>query len=411
MPIPIVPFGDLESRFEQMLDSIGYTETTRREYKRSFHHFIGFMQQQNLENYDDSVFKCYESHLENTTSAHSNDMAMLAMKRFNCYLQGIPYSRNLPVQKKAEPLSPEMEEASKAFVEELQSKRYAASMIDSYAKLASDLGRRLLLDGVSLRELSEEEVLAFAGSSQNNSPGRISNLRRFLAFLHRTDRTEKDFSLAIERIPPHRKEKLPSYYSAEEIARIEKAIPRASAVGKRDYAIVLLASRLGLRCSDIRLLQFSNLDWDRSEINLVQYKTKKDLTLPLLADVGEALIDYILHGRPESTSKYVFLSCRPAYSQLTTTALSQLIAKHIHESGVDYKGKHTGGHALRHSLATIMMNRGEALPTISATLGHSSTESTMFYMGVNVANLLECSHEVPMVGEEFYNQKGGVLYV
>jgi integrase len=90
--------------------------------------------------------------------------------------------------------------------------------------------------------------------------------------------------------------------NAREIRMMDASIDKSSPVGKRDYAIFLLASRLGLRASDMCLLQFSNLDWDRNVINLVQFKTKKEIELLLLAVIGEAIIDYICNSRPKSRS-------------------------------------------------------------------------------------------------------------
>jgi integrase len=236
------------------------------------------------------------------------------------------------------------------------------------------------------------------------------HLRRFLSYLYTNEHIKEDFSQLFAGIKPHRKEKLPSSYDINEVSKIEKAVERASAVGKRDYAMILLASRLGLRSSDIRGLKFSNLDWDNNLIRMQQYKTKRYITLPLLSDVGEALINYITNGRPSSSLKNVFVTSSHPYRELQPAAFSSVVSRYIYSSGIEYKGKHTGPHALRHSLATLLLKEGTGLPVISETLGHASTESTMYYLGVDTNGLLECSLEVPIVDESFYLQKGGLLY-
>jgi integrase len=220
----------------------------------------------------------------------------------------------------------------------------------------------------------------------------------------------KDLSIYLKSVKPHRKEALPSCYDPEDVIRVENAIDRRSNIGKRDYAMVLLASRLGLRSSDIRMLEFKDIDWDNSEIKIVQYKTKRHLTLPLLADVGDAIIDYVKNSRPTSRLKNIFLTCTHPYKPCGSATVSSIVKRYFVESGVDCKGRHTGAHALRHSLATAMLGNGTTLPVISGVLGHETSESTMYYLGVDVSSLLKCSLDVPPVDESFYMQKGGILY-
>ena len=108
-----------------------------------------------------------------------------------------------------------------------------------------------------------------------------------------------------------KKERIPSYYTTEEIKVIENSVSRSSALGKRNYAMILLASRLGLRASDIMSLKFSDIDWDNDLIRLRIQKTGKTIELPLLADVGNAIIDYLRYGRPASTSQTYFYQVVP----------------------------------------------------------------------------------------------------
>ena len=119
--------------------------------------------------------------------------------------------------------------------------------------------------------------------------------------------------------------------------------------------MLLLASSLGIRASDIRTLQFSNIDWDKKMICLEQYKTKRDIDLPLLLEVGEAIIDYIINGRPKSDLKTVFLTAIHPYRPIATSTFSTVVSNYICQTGIEYKGRHHGVHCLRHSLATNML--------------------------------------------------------
>jgi site-specific recombinase XerD len=147
----------------------------------------------------------------------------------------------------------------------------------------------------------------------------ISMLRNFIKYAYDQKLLSANFS---ERIPRYRsvsQSKLPSTYSKDEIVRLLKSIDRSASIGKRDYAIILMAARLGLRASDISRLKFENLNWSNSSIELVQMKTGKALTLPLLADVGNAIIDYLKHGRPKSEEAFIFLTERPPFGHFPSS--------------------------------------------------------------------------------------------
>ncbi|MFR9566041.1 MAG: site-specific integrase [Rikenellaceae bacterium] len=186
---------------------------------------------------------------------------------------------------------------------------------------------------------------------------------------------------------------------------------RSSGVGKRNYAMVLLASRLGLRASDIVNLQFSNINWDNNLITIIMQKTGKVIELPLLTDVGNAIIDYLQYGRPQSNLQYLFLSSRAPYVAATKAMVCSAINAIICKSGVDVTAKHHGPHSLRHSLASAMLKNGTMIPIISESLGHRSTETTLTYLKIDSESLMECALEVPSVPADFYEQRGGAFYV
>jgi integrase len=157
-------------------------------------------------------------------------------------------------------------------------------------------------------------------------------------------------------------------------------------------------------------LSFSNIDWENNEISIVQYKTGNPLTLPLLSIVGNAIIDYLRYARPKSMSDKVFLSCRPPYRELDGGAVHSAILTVFKSSGIDFRDRHRGGHALRFSLAQRMLDKSTPIPIISETLGHSETDTTRTYVRIDLSHMLECVLEVPEPKDYFYMQKGGWLY-
>lgn len=262
----------------------------------------------------------------------------------------------------------------------------------------------------SLQDLELSAVKKFFSSTQNHIYSRLSVVRRFVAFLCSEYGLDKDILLWLQGFSLKKEKKMPSVYSAEEIVALEKSFPRRDVAGKRNYAMVLLASRLGLRSSDIARLKFSDIDWERNVINIIQYKTSMPVELPLLKDIGEALIDYIMNGRPKSDSPYIFLKIHAPIAPICAYSVGYVVHRHMIEAGIDITGRKSGAHALRHSLATNLLANETKLPVISGILGHTSTDSTHFYLGVDVRGLLLCSHEVPPVESSFYEQKGGVFY-
>ena len=204
--------------------------------------------------------------------------------------------------------------------------------------------------------------------------------------------------------------KLPSAYTSEEIKKIVSSVDRSTTTGKRNYSIILLATMLGLRASDIANLKFENILWEDNAIRLIQHKTNKELELPLLPEIGNAIIEYLRYGRPKSQSSYIFLLARSPYTHINQPVISQIAKKYFLKANVNIKNKHHGAHALRHSLATLLLEEQVKLPVISEVLGHENTESTSYYLRIDIQSLKKCSLDISPVCENFYTQKGGYFY-
>jgi len=236
-------------------------------------------------------------------------------------------------------------------------------------------------------------------------------LRGFLSHVHREGLTATDLSKSIPSFKKVPRPKVPLIYSAEEIERLVSRKERSSPMGKRDLAIVLLAARLGLRGSDICRLRFGELDWEGSRIVLTQHKTGRELVLPMLADVGNAIIDYLRHGRPVLDSPFVFLTERAPIVPLSgPNVVTHIVRRAFQRAGVDTKGRCSGARALRHTLASRMLGKGTPLPVISGVLGHAGTETTRFYLRIDIGSLKVCALDVPPVAAGFYGQNKGGFY-
>lgn len=258
--------------------------------------------------------------------------------------------------------------------------------------------------------ITEKDILTFVSSHPTNKVNIVSALRVLFRFWREEHIVDDRFEELFDTYKTHKPERIPSYFTANEVMRIEQSVSRNSTNGKRNYAMLLLASRLGLRASDIADLQFSDIDWDKNMITLTMQKTKKVIELPLLADVGNAIIGYLRHGRPKSDSQNVFLSGNAPYVAATKNMVCAAINGIILRSGVDTSGKHHGPHSLRHSLASAMLNGGSMMPVISESLGHRSTQTTLAYLKIDIRSLQKCALPVPEIADCFYMQRGGAFY-
>lgn len=221
-------------------------------------------------------------------------------------------------------------------------------------------------------------------------------LRVFFRYLKTQGLQETDFSKIVPSVSYRRASKLPSAFSKEEVERIFQAVDRSSPIGKRDYAIMMIAYRLGLRSIDIRNLQFSEIHWEKNTIELTMQKTGKHIVLPLLEDVGKSLIDYIKFGRPVSDCRVVFLRHVSPIKQLSAPGITSIVKRYANKAGIDSgTGYGKGPHAMRSSLASVLLAEHVPLPIISEILGHKSTRTTENYLKIDINQLRNCSLEVP----------------
>jgi len=226
-------------------------------------------------------------------------------------------------------------------------------------------------------------------------------LRRFFAYLYTSGLCHQDLSLSIPSIKMGGNgSDIPSVYTENEILRLLKAVDRANPIGKRDYAILLLAIKLGLRRSDLRNLKLESLKWETNRIELIQQKTGQVLNLPILEEIGAALIDYLKNGRPKVLSEYVFLKHVPVYGKLSPTGLNNIANKYFRQAEITIpKGKKHGLHALRHSLASHLLENQTPIVVISEILGHLNSHTTGVYLKIDLHQLRTCALEVPLAAD------------
>lgn len=266
----------------------------------------------------------------------------------------------------------------------------------------------------SISFLSPLELMYFASDIFKEEPASKNQslivVRRFLVYCYDKGYIKRRLSEVVPKDNYRQQAKLPSVYTKDEVRQILDSIDRPTTIGKRNYAILLLAVRLGMRASDISALEFSHLNWNANQISFTQKKTGRAVLLPLPSDVGEGIINYIKNGRPVSEDTHIFLSPRYPHYPIDSEAISHLTRKIIASSGVKIGNRKSGPHAMRHSMANFMINEGTAIPIIAEVLGHASVQTSMNYLRIDVESMRQCATEVPLVPVSFYEQKGVEFY-
>jgi site-specific recombinase XerD len=193
---------------------------------------------------------------------------------------------------------------------------------------------------------------------------------------------------AVPRPRQYRHVNLPDVLSAVEVERILAAVDQSTALGRRDYAILLLAARYGLRPCDIRQLTLDDIDWRGGRIDLRQLKTGGPLALPLLHDVAQALSAYVRDGRPASSDRTIFLRhCAPFEPFAPENNLTANMRGALQRADLAGRTGRRGMYLFRHTLATRLLAGGRPIKTIADVLGHASTDTTYGYTRVDLAGL------------------------
>jgi site-specific recombinase XerD len=221
--------------------------------------------------------------------------------------------------------------------------------------------------------------------SPDRSKTMVAALRSFFRFLFLHGKTEGDLAGAVPTVPQRRLAELPKYLSPEEVERVIRTCERDSPGAARNRAILLLLARLGLRANEVITLELEDVDW-RAGVLKVRSKGGQHDCLPLPADVGQAMADYLRHHRPPCTTRRFFVLAKAPYQGFAhSTSLSTIVRRAITRAGLHANNK--GAHVLRHSLATGMLRSGASLDEISEILRHRVAPTTAIYAKVDVQGL------------------------
>lgn len=210
-------------------------------------------------------------------------------------------------------------------------------------------------------------------------------LRVFLRYAHREGVVNRDLSNAVEWPQVYRLSTIPRSISWEEVGKVLATVERRTPSGRRDYAILLLLVTYGLRAREIAALTLDDIDWKRERLAVPERKAGHSTAFPLSRYVGEALVDYLQHGRPQTSDRHMFFRAVAPVRPIGTAAVSSCARRYLVAAAIDVPRR--GSHTLRHTLVQRLVDSNFSLSTIGDFVGHRSPASTEIYAKVAIEPL------------------------
>lgn len=298
----------------------------------------------------------------------------------------------VPEETTAVPMPSSVDHCVRAYEVYLREQRaLATATIVNYVPFIRDLLKhRFGPASVKLSCMSAADVVRFVRHQaprlhRKRAKLMTTALRSFLNYARFCGDVDVDLAAAVPVVPNWSMASIPRAIAPDQVRQLLATIDRRTATGRRDYAIVLLLARLGLRSGEVASLQLDDIDWKAGQLS-VHGKSGHRNKLPLPADVGRAIAAYLRGGRPPSTSRSVFLRARaPACGFQGGCAVGSIVRHRLQRSDVD--APTFGAHQFRHGLATAMLRGGASLGEIGDLLGHRDPQTTMIYTKVDIRAL------------------------
>lgn len=228
----------------------------------------------------------------------------------------------------------------------------------------------------------------------------VANLRSLLRYLCMEGLVCGELIERLPKVRVQQDQRIPSVWRHDDVTALLAAVDRTSACGKRDYSILLLAARLGMRVGDIRALRLEHLWWGEARIEIIQTKTGTPLSLPLTEEIGNALIDYLRNARRRTQHRQVFLRANAPFEPFSQDSnLHYIITTYCNRAGIVLPAQNRCGlHSLRHTVASRLLEVETPMATISGLMGHLSVEATRIYTKIDVEALRSVALDPEEVG-------------
>lgn len=402
-----IKLAELCVKAENLLWSLGYKKSTIIHCKTAWREFLEYSLQRGQEYYDDELATSYLKEKYNypdlTQAAHSprvNGRASSIRKLSDLYHFG--YFLGKP-QKDLVYITPAFTPGVLAYMDYCRKRNLVEDTLFRRKKKLNSYFEYLHSVGITRPEdITIESIhnylITLTGLSQKTGAGIVLLLRQFFDAIYFAGIINVKLSEHVPTMKLIRQDKIPEIWTDDAIERLLAVVDRGNPLGKRDYAILLIVIRLGLRDSDVRNLRFENIIWSKNRIEFVQSKTTEFISLPLSRDIGEAIIDYLKNGRPCSESPFIFIKHTAPYSGIQK--VGNIVTKYRRLAGIpSEEGIPHGIHSLRHSLANRLLAQNVPLAIISGILGHTTVNASKEYLHLDIDHLRQCALEVGDINE------------
>lgn len=386
------------------LDDLGYAEGTKIRYKGCWNQFKKYADLKNVQYFSlEFGYKFLADHYRidfDLTLTHFQRFTVRCIKVLNELYEGEPYIHCY--QRKGLQVPDCFFDILMNYIENLQSSDLAPRTIQG--KRISLTQFLCFLKTNEIYEISKvqpQTVLKYIESLGDYATSTVATimftLRDFFNFISLNNYNAYHLTRLFPVIRSNKLERLPSYYTVEEIRDVLSTVDRNTVIGRRDYLVLILAIQLGLRAGDIRKLKRDDIKWHIDKIEFIQEKTKNPLQLPLSDNVKYALIDYLKNSRPQSDDPHIFIRQRAPYRCFVKgNVFWNIINKYLNLAQIETIDRKHGLHAMRHSLASNLLQGNTPLPIITGVLGHENSNTTKMYLRIDIEQLRTVGLEVPL---------------
>ena len=391
-----IPLAGLIDGFDAALTKLGYSLTTKLLFLRRAELIVRKHQNNGVEYLDLTIVNGYvqeidERYFNGEMARRYHERTKREIDRFvNFAYTGDCAALTNPICGARQKLTPEFERITEEFLTGEFHPNTRCDLRWAAHKFFSWLTENGYTD---LKEVGPSQIQVFLlDVAERYSPSTIFNVRLYLkklyAFLHMKGYCDSDYGEFFS-FNVNREHKVFPTLPKSDIARLLGAIDRTTVKGKRDYAIMMLGTVLGLRACDVAALKLTDIDWVRGEIRVLQSKTANPVILPLTQDVGETLQDYILNARPESEAKEVFLRIKaPHTAFVAASAVGDIYEDCCVAAGLPASKRF---HNLRRALGTAMVSNGVSVYDVAQVFGDKNVESTKPYLAADTEHLKMCA--------------------
>ena len=382
------PLGSYVDAYAARLQEQGYSEESTRTQIRCVADFSRWLKRRGIaaDDVDDQALTRFLKYRQRHRHLTRSDAS--ALQKLLALLRERHIARPMPVQRHLNPLARIERDFERYLTQERGRSR--STLLNYQLFIRQFLQERFQGGAIRLAALTAADVMEFVQRHARDYGVKRTKLmptalRAFLRFLHLRGDIVCDLAAAVPTVACWSFATLPKFLARGDVQRVLTACRRDSRVGRRNYAILQLLARLGLRAGEIVTLTLEDIDWEAARIRLHSKCQRLD-ELPLPDPVGRAIAEYLRHGRPRCPDRRLFIRERaPIQGFANASAVSTVVRRALARAGIE--STHKGAHVFRHTLATEMLAHGASLHEIGQLLRHQNPETTMIYAKVDVAAL------------------------